>query len=40
MEQSKIDRINEFLMQRVDDSYSFDDTVRALIQAVSNDNLT
>lgn len=33
----KIDRINEFLMQRVDDAYSFDDTVRLLIQAVSNE---
>ena len=33
----KIDRINEFLMQRVDDSYSFDDTVRLLMQAVSNE---
>ncbi len=33
----KIDKINEFLMQRVDDSISFDETVKLLIQAVSNE---
>ena len=33
----KIDRINEFLMQRVDDSYSLDETVELLLHAVSNE---
>ncbi len=33
----KIDRINEFLMQRVDDSYSMEETVQLLLHAVSNE---
>lgn len=32
----KIDKINEFLMQRVDDSMSFNETVRCLMAAVSD----
>ncbi len=33
----KIDKINEFLMQRVDESFSFDETVKLLIQTMSNE---
>ena len=35
---SKIDAINEFLMQRVDDSYSLDETVQLLMEAVGDKN--
>ncbi len=34
----KIDAINEFLMQRVDDSYSLDETVQLLLEAVGDKN--
>lgn len=33
----KIDRINEFLMQKVEEAYSFDETVKLLMQAISNE---
>ncbi len=34
----KIDGINEFLMQRVDDSYNLDETVKLLMEAVGDKN--
>ncbi|MBE6902154.1 MAG: flagellar protein export ATPase FliI [Ruminococcaceae bacterium] len=33
----KIDRINEFLMQRVEEAYSLEETVQLLLHAVSNE---
>ena len=35
----KIDRINEFLMQKVEESYSLEETTLMLLHAVSDDKI-